>query len=191
MFYVFVIDTVLGNMLLAENGSALTHIIFNFDKELDNVSAAEAILAERNKRELKRYSKDLFSNKLLLSPDDISIKDTPLLLEAGKQIKEYLSGERKYFDLPYQINGTEFQKKVWKALLEIPYGETRSYGEIARHIGKEKASRAVGMANNRNPLPIIIPCHRVIGFNGKLVGYGGGLHIKSWLLNLESKNKYD
>ena len=110
---------------------------------------------------------------------------TPLLLEAKKQLEEYFAGRRREFQLPLAPKGTEFQQKVWKALLDIPYGETRSYGEIARAIGNPKASRAVGMANNRNPIAIIIPCHRVIGSTGKLVGYGGGLDKKEFLLNLE------
>lgn len=111
--------------------------------------------------------------------------ETILLKEAIKQINEYLDGKRSSFDLPLELKGTEFQNKVWNALKEIPSGETKSYGEIARRIGNEKASRAVGMANNKNPIPIIIPCHRVIGSNGKLVGYAGGLDIKEKLLDLE------
>lgn len=114
-------------------------------------------------------------------------KKTELLKETIKQLEEYFEGKRDFFDLPLEPNGTEFQKKVWKALIEIPYGETRSYGEIAKVIGNEKAARAVGMANNKNPIPIIIPCHRVIGANGKLVGYAGGLDIKEKLLELENK----
>ena len=97
-----------------------------------------------------------------------------------------MDGKRKSFDLPLKPEGTEFQKKVWNALLDIPYGETRSYKDIAVAIGNPKACRAVGMANNRNPISIIIPCHRVIGANGSLVGYGGGLPIKIELLNLET-----
>lgn len=112
-------------------------------------------------------------------------KETELLKEAIKQLNEYFDGKRKEFDLPLAPKGTEFQKKVWNALKEIPFGETRSYGEIARRIGNEKASRAVGTANNKNPIMIIIPCHRVIGANGKLVGYAGGIDIKEKLLNLE------
>lgn len=116
------------------------------------------------------------------------LKETDLLKEAGKQLKEYFDGKRKNFELPLAPRGTEFQQKVWKALQEIPYGETRSYGEIAKRIGNSKAARAVGMANNRNPISILIPCHRVIGANGKLVGYGGGLHIKEYLLKLEKEH---
>lgn len=115
----------------------------------------------------------------------IEKNETELLKEAIKQLNEYLDGKCSLFDLPLEPQGTEFQKKVWNALKEIPFGETRSYGEIAKIIGNEKASRAVGMANNKNPIPIIIPCHRVIGANGKLVGYAGGIDIKEKLLKLE------
>ena len=111
--------------------------------------------------------------------------ETALLKQAINELNEYLDGKRSSFDLPLEPKGTEFQKKVWNALKEIPYGETRSYGEIAKVIGNEKASRAVGMANNKNPIPIIIPCHRVIGANGRLVGYAGGLDIKEKLLEVE------
>jgi len=115
----------------------------------------------------------------------INGNETILLKEAIKQLNEYFDGKRSSFDLPMEPKGTEFQNKVWNALKEIPCGETRSYGEIAKIIGNEKASRAVGMANNKNPIPIIVPCHRVIGANGKLVGYAGGLDIKEKLLDLE------
>lgn len=117
--------------------------------------------------------------------DNDNIKETPLIEECFKQLNEYFKGERKEFNVPIEVEGSEFQKKVWNALLDIPYGETRSYKDIAIAIGNEKACRAVGMANNRNPISIIIPCHRVIGANGKLVGYGGGLNIKEKLLNIE------
>jgi len=116
---------------------------------------------------------------------DANLIETPLLKEAAKQINEYFNGDRKNFELPISPFGTEFQQSVWKALQEIPYGETRSYKEIAIAVGNEKACRAVGMANNKNPISIIIPCHRVIGTNGKLVGYAGGLKIKDYLLNME------
>jgi len=120
--------------------------------------------------------------------EEIKEKETELLKEAGKQLKEYFEGKRKSFNLPLMPTGTEFQQKVWQALQSIPYGEIRSYGEIAKIIGNPKAARAIGMANNRNPISIFIPCHRVIGANGKLVGYGGGLHIKEYLLNIEKEN---
>lgn len=105
-----------------------------------------------------------------------------------EEVMEYLDGKRKTFDIKYEINGTEFQKKVWKEFTKIPYGETRTYKEIAVAVGNPKASRAVGMANNKNPIAIIVPCHRVIGSDGKLVGYAGGLDMKKFLLDLELRN---
>ena len=119
---------------------------------------------------------------------DANLMETTLLKEAAKQINEYFNGNRKSFELPIAPAGTEFQKAVWTALQEIPYGETKSYKEIAIAVGNYKACRAVGMANNKNPISIIIPCHRVIGTNGKLVGYAGGLKVKDYLLNMEKDN---
>lgn len=118
-------------------------------------------------------------------PKNANFIETQLLKKANEEIQEYVNGERRDFDLPISMKGTEFQRKVWDALRKIPYGTTCSYKEIATKIGNEKASRAVGMANNRNPIPIIVPCHRVIGANGKLIGYAGGLEIKQKLLNIE------
>ena len=115
--------------------------------------------------------------------------ETPLLLEAERQIAEYFEGERKRFDLPLAPEGTVFQKSVWAALIDIPYGEVRSYADIAKAVGKEKACRAVGMANHRNPIPVIIPCHRVIGADGTLTGYAGGLEKKRLLLTLEKEHR--
>ena len=106
-------------------------------------------------------------------------------MQAAKQLNEYFEGTRKTFDLPLEPRGTEFQKKVWMALCEIPFGQTASYGQIAKRIGVPTASRAVGAANGKNPLPIVVPCHRVIGSNGSLTGSGGGLKNKSILLRLE------
>ena len=111
--------------------------------------------------------------------------ETPLLAEAKKQLEQYFSGTLRSFTLPLRPEGTPFQQKVWAALLQIPWGETRTYGQVAAMIGQPKACRAVGMANNRNPLPIFIPCHRVIGANGQLTGYAGGLSAKEHLLSLE------
>ena len=102
-----------------------------------------------------------------------------------KQLRQYFDGERTVFDLPLDLQGTPFQLAVWNELLKIPYGETRSYGEIARRIGKPGAARAVGMANHENPVAIVIPCHRVVGADGTLTGYAGGLDIKKKLLELE------
>ena len=121
-------------------------------------------------------------------PQDITIKETAFLKEAGRQLEDYFRGRRRTFELPLAPCGTEFQKKVWKALTEIPYGETWSYKRVAEHINNPKASRAVGMANNKNPIALFIPCHRVIGANGKLVGYAGGLKTKEYLLKLEKQN---
>ncbi|EDS77032.1 methylated-DNA--[protein]-cysteine S-methyltransferase [Clostridium massiliodielmoense] len=112
-------------------------------------------------------------------------ENTSILKEASKQLDEYFNGIRKEFDLNIRLEGTEFQKKVWNELLKIPYGEVITYKDIAIRIGNEKAVRAVGNANNKNKIPIIIPCHRVIGSNRKLVGYLGGLDKKLWLLNHE------
>lgn len=114
-------------------------------------------------------------------------QDSAPLRETIRQLKAYFAGELEEFDLPLAPEGTAFQLKVWENLCDIPFGETISYGELARRIGNPNASRAVGLANGSNPIPIIIPCHRVIGSNGKLTGYGGGLPIKEKLLALERK----
>ena len=111
----------------------------------------------------------------------------PILLETQKQLTEYFAGKRQQFDLPLDFEGTEFQQKVWQALLTIPFGETRSYRDVAEQIGNVKAVRAVGAANGKNPISIIAPCHRVVGANGKLVGFAGGLDNKDILLRLEKK----
>ena len=110
---------------------------------------------------------------------------TEALAETEQQLREYFAGIRKSFDVLLKPDGTAFFQSVWKALLDIPYGETRTYGDIAKAVGKPKAARAVGMANHYNPIMIIIPCHRVIGANGQLVGYAGGLDVKRLLLDLE------
>lgn len=146
-------STLIGKLLLEENGQGITQVGFLTDTM--NIES--------------------------------DIEETPLLKEARKQLDEYFSGTRTLFQLPLCPVGTSFQKAVWKALENIPYGETRSYKEIAEAVGSPKACRAVGMANNKNPISILIPCHRVIGADGKLVGYGGGLHIKVKLLELEKK----
>ncbi|MDR1869202.1 MAG: methylated-DNA--[protein]-cysteine S-methyltransferase [Treponema sp.] len=121
-------------------------------------------------------------------PDGFEKRETPLIKEAAKQLEEYFNKKLKSFDLPLIFHGTDFQVKVWKALQKIPYGKTRSYGELASLTGNSKASRAVGMANNRNPITIIVPCHRVIGHDGSLTGYAGGLELKRKLLELEGAN---
>ena len=135
------------------------------------------------------------NDKTLLEIDHYSSSETILnqnrnkiIDDTIKQLDEYFKGQRKIFNLPIEFNGTEFQNKVWKSLLEIPYGQTRSYKDIAQMIDNEKAVRAVGGANNKNKLSIVVPCHRVIGQNGKLVGYAGGVTRKEALLKLESEN---
>lgn len=115
-----------------------------------------------------------------------TLKETPLLKRTFSQLQEYFSKTRTTFDLPLNPKGTTFQKKVWDALITIPYGETRSYKQIAEQVNCPKGSRAVGLANHNNPIAIIIPCHRVIGVDGKLVGYAGGLSIKETLLQIEN-----
>ena len=120
--------------------------------------------------------------------EDATIKETTLIKETIGEINDFLAGRRREFDLPLLPKGTEFQKKVWRELQNIPYGKTCSYKDIAEKIGSPKAARAIGRANNKNPIILIIPCHRVIGSDGRLVGYGAGLELKERLLALE-KNK--
>ena len=158
-------DTSIGRIGIAENGRAITDLWFAGKADLGKV----------------------IPDKVNLQQEEVG--ETPLLKKAADQLTEYLDGTRREFDLPLAIEGTEFQTSVWKALLAIPYGETRSYGDIAQFIGNSKACRAVGMANNRNRIAIIVPCHRVIGTNGKLVGYGGGLELKERLLALEKRKR--
>ncbi|HVE25595.1 MAG TPA: methylated-DNA--[protein]-cysteine S-methyltransferase [Sporichthya sp.] len=126
--------------------------------------------------DVQRYADDV---------GDTDAGDSVVLKEAERQLAEYFAGERTEFDLPLAAAGTPFQRRVWSALCDIPYGETISYGELARRIGQPTASRAVGLANGRNPISIVVPCHRVIGSSGKLIGYGGGLDRKQTLLELE------
>jgi methylated-DNA-[protein]-cysteine S-methyltransferase len=108
-----------------------------------------------------------------------------VLVETERQLGEYFAGKRRTFDVPLSFSGSDFQKQVWGALLTIPFGETRSYGEIALQVGRPTASRAVGAANGRNPISIIAPCHRIVGATGKLTGFAGGLDAKKYLLELE------
>lgn len=117
--------------------------------------------------------------------DDSVEAPHPLLDRARRQLEEYFAGKRRSFDLPLAPQGTPFQRQVWEALATIGYGQTLSYGQLAARVGKPAASRAVGAANGRNPLPIVLPCHRVIGANGALTGFGGGLPTKEFLLRLE------
>lgn len=135
-----------------------------------------------------KYEKNIITGIKKVSYFDGLSKATDLTDYVFNQIEEYLVGKRKYFDFKYELRGTDFQMKVWNELKKIPYGETLSYKDIAIRIGNEKSYRAVGNANNKNPITIVVPCHRVIGENGKLVGYFGGLKMKEFLLNLERNN---
>ena len=126
--------------------------------------------------------------KMRRDPEPDWIFNEKPFTEARRQLHEYFSGERREFELPLQLSGTDFQVRVLEELQRIPYGETRSYGEIAKRIGRPGAMRAVGAANGRNPIPIVIPCHRVIGSTGDLTGFGGGLDTKEALLRLEAEN---
>ena len=130
-----------------------------------------------------RFGTELPEGSLLCREEDA----TPLLRETARQLREYFAGERRSFTLPLAPQGSEFQKKVWAALQTIPYGETRTYRQIAEQIGHNLAFRAVGMANNRNPIGILIPCHRVIGYDGRMTGYAAGIGIKERLLDGEKR----
>ena len=128
----------------------------------------------------------LFEEKIT---DAVPLRSTELLLCAQRQLNEYFSGSRKVFSLPLALTGTPFQRKVWQQLTQIPYGEVRSYGQIAQAVGNPKACRAVGAANHCNPIPILVPCHRVVGANGSLTGYAGGFWRKNLLLQLEQNSR--
>jgi methylated-DNA-[protein]-cysteine S-methyltransferase len=164
----FYYETRLGKLFIAEDGQGITE-----------VSVIKAIESELSNQKIEVGRDQLLSCEL---------QETPLIREAAKQLTEYFEGKRREFSLALNPKGTDFQKKVWNALRAIPYGETRSYQQIAEAVGNRNASRAVGMANHYNPIMCIIPCHRVIGANGKLVGYAGGLDMKSTLLLLEQQD---
>lgn len=121
------------------------------------------------------------------APETDTLGESPLLTQAAVEVAEYLTGKRREFKIPVKAKGTPFQEKVWAALQRIPFGETRSYGQMAREVGSPKGARAVGMACNRNPVLLLIPCHRVVGSTGKLVGFAAGLPTKEWLLRLEGR----
>jgi len=157
MFYTILERTPVGNLLVAGDDSGLKHVSFSKSHFSSSTVEPEAHW-ERNERKLR---------------DPI------------RQLRAYFAGKLQQFDLRLAAEGTEFQSRVWDALCRVPYGSTASYGEIARNVGKPAASRAVGLANGRNPIAIIVPCHRIIGSNGRLVGYGGGLDYKQLLLRLE------
>lgn len=153
---------------------------FFYETQIGNIGIAE------NGRAITNV---FFGNTVV--PKEYKVEETPLLKEAAKQLLEYLNGIRKVFNIPLETEGTEFERTVWEALRTIPYGELRNYRQIAEQIGRPRACRAVGRANGLNPISIFIPCHRVIGSNGKLTGYAGGLTMKHQLLELETNKKYE
>lgn len=188
MNYTYFYKTNIGRIGITENGTAITSVFFCDDNLQDTDCLANASRLQDTARFLD--TSRLQDTSCL--NETTCIKETPLLQEAATQLSEYFAGNRTAFNIPMSPTGTAFQKKVWQVLQTIPYGETWSYKKVAMAIGNPNASRAVGMANNKNPIAIIVPCHRVIGANGKLVGYAGGLDIKSHLLQLEQltiKNK--
>ena len=150
----------------------------------DNIDGIrfDIIISKSGVREIlinKKSESDDFSKVIQISPED------PKAINIFTQLREYFNLQRKEFDFPLEILGTDFQKKVWDELIKIPYGETISYGELANRMGDKNLMRAVAAANGANPIPIVIPCHRVIGADGSLTGYGGGLDVKQKLLELE------
>jgi methylated-DNA-[protein]-cysteine S-methyltransferase len=154
------VDSPIGRLLLRTDGESLTGLTLD--------------VAGRPPRGIEQWVED---------PEAGPLPATAL------QLDEYFAGKRRAFDLPLQLQGTEFQRRVWRVLLEIPYGVTWSYGQLAKRIGNPNASRAVGLANGQNPVSILVPCHRVIGANGSLTGYGGGLERKRWLLAHEGQQQ--
>ena len=154
------VESPIGRLMLTTDGTALTGLYMNL---------------YRNKpTKLPNLSDDWIQNA--------TIDPLPA---AARQLKEYFAGQRRDFDLPLRMAGTEFQQRVWRELTKIPFGETRSYGQLAKRLSNPNGSRAVGLANGRNPIAIIVPCHRVIGADGSLTGFGGGIERKEWLLSHE------
>ena len=159
MFYTVLKDTPVGSLMVAGDDSGLKHVAF---------------------------SKSHYSAPAVQPDPDWELNEKRLR-EPVKQLKAYFSGKLRRFDVPLAAEGTDFQQSVWSALCRVPYGSTASYGDIAKSVGNPAACRAVGLANGRNPIAIIVPCHRIIGSNGRLVGYGGGLDHKQTLLKLETR----
>ncbi|EQF24563.1 methylated-DNA-[]-cysteine S-methyltransferase family protein [Clostridioides difficile CD160] len=153
--------------------------IFYYETKIGKIG-----IAEKN-----NFITNLFFDTSILNSEEYLVKESKIIKEANKQLKEYLEGDRKEFDLPLKLSGSEFRKKVWNELCNIPYGETKTYVELANIINNPKAYRAVGLANSKNPISIFIPCHRLVGSNGSLRGYLGGIEVKEYLLKLEKENK--
>lgn len=191
------IMTPCGPLTLLCDGRALTAV--RFGREADGAATAKTAQsgtiqsgtiqsgagAETRKKEMPAQEVQEMQEALGAREVQEARAAQEILEQAAREIDEYFEGKRRAFTVPTAAAGTPFQQAVWNALKEIPYGETRTYGEIARRIGHPRASRAVGQANNRNPLPIVVPCHRVIGASGALTGYAGGLAVKERLLELE------
>jgi methylated-DNA-[protein]-cysteine S-methyltransferase len=170
MRYGCYVDSPVGMLQIVGKDGALTHVLFCSRTGIKPVTEeGHEILAKVSRK------KEFFEEKM-----------TPLLKKTIKELEEYFAGKRKEFDIPLHPEGTPFQLKAWEGLSTIPYGQTRTYKQMAEYANCPKGYRAIGLANNKNPISIIVPCHRVIGSNGKLVGFGGGLDKKEWLLNLEN-----
>ncbi|AXK80575.1 methylated-DNA--[protein]-cysteine S-methyltransferase [Pseudolabrys taiwanensis] len=157
-----------------------------FTKTMDSPVGALTLIANEAGLSAVLWQND--DPKRVRVGDLVAAPEHPVLIQAERELSEYFAGKLASFSVPLDATGTPFQKKAWAALLTIPYGETRSYGALARQLGNPKASRAVGAANGRNPLSIIVPCHRAIGADGALTGFAGGLDAKRYLLALEAGN---
>ena len=182
MFYK-IYDFEIGKLAICEENEKIVRVQF-----LHNNNEVDIKLIKEKKNKNGVSKEIVQSDNIWLDKKSYMLKETDLINNTRKQLDEYFAGNRKQFDIPIKLDGTDFQINVWKELLKIPYGETCSYLDIAKRIGNPKASRAVGMANNKNKIIIIVPCHRVIGSNKKLVGYACGLEVKEKLLELERKN---
>lgn len=175
---IFFYQTYLGSIGIAEEHNKITNVFIGTDKSEALTKDILKFQHTNSTVEQDNYSK----------ANEYYFKETDILKEASSQIYEYFERKRKIFSIPLAPTGTKFMQSVWKCLCDINYGETKSYKDIAKAIGNEKTCRAVGQANNKNPIPIFIPCHRVIGSNGNLIGYSSGLKIKSLLLEIERQN---
>ena len=187
-----------GVLKLMANDRAITELQllykYPYKETMTGISFLKELLPSTQiqkllEKEQNQMLQNMRGEKRSSSKIALEIKTTSLLEEAKTQLTEYFAQERTYFELPLEPAGTEFQTSVWKALQEIPYGETKSYKQIAEFIQNPKAQRAIGGANNKNPIFIVIPCHRVVGANGTLVGFGAGIDVKKYLLLLEDKTK--
>ncbi|MCD7819509.1 MAG: methylated-DNA--[protein]-cysteine S-methyltransferase [Lachnospiraceae bacterium] len=177
-------DSPIGRLCLEDDGEALTGLYLT--QEEDGEALTEPYLTQEG-----ADRKGAVMANLELSETDSSEKQSEIALCTCTELDEYFTGRRKVFDIPLHLYGTEFQLKVWNALREIPYGETRTYSDIAAEIGQPLACRAVGGANNKNPILLLVPCHRVIGKDGGLTGFACGLHVKEYLLKMEKEKLED